>query len=212
MARTGLLAAFFLTAALAGLGAHAQEGLSVEAFSGAAYNFKTRLDVEQNGFSTRLVAEYETDPFETPIYYAVRAAYWQEGRAWELSMVHHKLYLKNEPPGIENFSVSHGFNILTLNRAFQYDGWIWRIGLGPVITHTEATVNGVSYDGPYELAGAGILAGISRRFYFKKSMFLSFELLGTAAYAETKPDGDPRLKADISNVALHGQIGVGLDF
>lgn len=212
MGRTGLLAAFFFAAALIGLDAQGQDGFSVEVFSGAAYNFKTRLDVEQNGFSTRLVAEYETDPFETPIYYAVRGAYWQNGRAWELSMIHHKLDLQNPPAGIDRFSVSHGFNILTLNRAFQRHGWIYRLGIGPVITHTEATVNGVSYNGPYELAGAGILAGVSRRFYFKQSMFVALELLGTVTYAETRPDGRPRLRAELSNVAVHAQIGVGMDF
>lgn len=59
---------------------------------------------------------------KVPLHYALRVARWRENRAWELQILHHKLYLRNRPPAVETLSVSHGFNSLTLNRALESDG------------------------------------------------------------------------------------------
>lgn len=193
--------------------AAADERWSLEAYVGDAYNFRTRLEIEQDGgYSRSLRADYETRGFERPLYYMVRAARWQEARAWEAALIHHKLYLRNPPDGVTALSISHGFNIVSVNRAARAGQWSYRLGAGPVVTHAEAVINGVAYDGPYKLSGAALLAGGGRRFEVGKSVFLSAELMATAAYASVTLPGSPQAKLRASNAAVHALIGVALEF
>jgi hypothetical protein len=186
---------------------------SLEAYVGDAYNLRTRLDIEQDGGYSRSVrADYETRGFDRPLYYVLRAARWQKARAWEASLIHHKLYLTNPPDGVTALSISHGFNILSINRAARAGDWIYRLGGGPVLTHAEATINGVRYDGPYRLAGAALLVGGGRRFELGRSAFLSLELMATAAHASAKLPGSPGAKISTTNAAIHAVAGVGIDF
>jgi hypothetical protein len=96
--------------------AAANERWSLEGFIGDAYNLRTRLEVEQDGgYSRSLRADYETRGFDRPLYYMLRAARWQQARGWEVALIHHKLYLTNPPEGVAALSISHGFNIASLN-------------------------------------------------------------------------------------------------
>jgi hypothetical protein len=186
---------------------------SLEAYVGDAYNFRTRLEVEQDGgYSRSLRADYETRGLDRPLYYVLRAARWQGARAWEVSLIHHKLYLTNPPDGVAALSISHGFNIFSLNRGGRSGHWTYRLGAGPVVTHAEAMINGVRYDGPYRLAGAAMLAGGGRRFELGRSVFLSLELMATAAHARAKLPGSPQAKISTTNAALHAVGGIGIDF
>jgi hypothetical protein len=199
--------------ALAVLDAAAADHWSVEAYLGDAYNFRTRLKVEQDGGYARSVnARYDTRGFESPLYYTLRAARWTDDRAWEMSLTHHKLYLQNPPAGVSSLSVSHGFNIIAVSRAFRHGDWVYRFGAGPVITHAEGTVNGITYDGPYRLAGAALMAGGGRRFYVGKSTYFSLEARVTVAYASPTMSGARDTDLKISNVAVHGLAGFGFDF
>ena len=186
---------------------------SLEAYVGSAYNFRNRLEITQDGgFSRSLSANYDTRGFETPLYYLVRAGRWETRAGWELSLLHHKLYLTNPPAGVASLSISHGFNVLALSRAFRYGNWLYRIGAGPVITHAEANINGVTYDGPYKLAGAALVTGIGRRFYIGASTFVSVEAMLTAARATPKLPGPPDAELKVNNVALHFLAGIGREF
>ena len=187
----------------------AGQSWAIEAFVGDAYNFRTRLEVEDRGMSRSVRADYETRGFDTPLYYVLRAARWQEGRAWEASLIHHKLYLRNPPEGVSDLSISHGFNIIAVARAERSGDWTWRIGAGPVVTHAEATINGVRYDGPYRLSGVALLAGGGLRRALGRSWFVSAELMATAAYARPKLSGEAEIRA--SNVALHALAGLGVE-
>jgi hypothetical protein len=193
--------------------AAADEHWSLEAYVGDAHNFRTRLEVEQDGgYSRSLRADYETRGFDRPLYYVLRAARWQDVRAWEVSLIHHKLYLRNPPQGVAALSISHGFNIFSISRAGRSGDWIYRLGAGPVVTHAEATINGVRYDGPYRLAGAAVLAGGGRRFELGRSVFLSVELMATAAHARAKLPGSPGAKIATNSAAIHALAGVGIEF
>lgn len=195
------------------LTAVAAENWSVEAFLGDAYNFRSRLKVEQDGgYSRSLNADYDTKGFESPLYYTLRGGRWTDDRAWELSFTHHKLYLQNPPAGVASLSVSHGFNILTVNRAFRSGNWVYRFGAGPVITHAEGAINGIGYDGSYKLSGAALMAGGGRRFYLGKSAFFSLEAMATAAYANPKMSGPLNAEIKVSNIAIHGLAGIGFEF
>jgi hypothetical protein len=210
MNRASVLLSLF---ALAVLDAAAADHWSVEAYLGDAYNFRTRLKVEQDGGYARSVnARYDTRGFESPLYYTLRGARWSGDRAWEVSLTHHKLYLQNPPPGVSSLSVSHGFNIIAVSRAFRSGDWVYRFGGGAVITHAEGTVNGITYDGPYKLAGAALMAGGGRRFYVGKSAYFSLEAMVTAAYASPAMSGARDAQLNVSNVAVHGLAGLGFDF
>src|SRR5437870_3893754 len=186
---------------------------SLEGSLGAAYHARTRLTIEQGGQeSLAFDARYATQAFDSPLYYALRVGRWEADGAWELSLIHDKLYLRNPPPEVESLSISHGFNLLTVNRALRSDTFIYRFGAGVIVTHPEGRVRGVSYDGPYDLAGVVALAGLSKRLYLDKSWFLLGDLAATVGDAKTKADGTPDLTLRVPHAAIHGLLGIGVDF
>ena len=186
---------------------------SVEVMAGNAHNFQSHLRIEQSGeFAESLTARYATHAFETPLYYSVRFGRWHANDGWELQLIHHKLYLRNPPAGVESLSISHGFNIITINRLIAHDDWQFHIGAGPVVTHAEGVVNGRHYDGPYELCGAALIGSLGRQFRITRSFFVNAELSGTLGYAAPSPHGTPALHLKVSNAAVHGLIGFGANF
>lgn len=187
-----------------------------ETLFGSAVNLPTPLSVSQRGHGdVYLYAEYHTRGLEEPLYYCVRASRWDRERAWELEFLHHKLYLKNPPAEIRDFSVSHGFNILSLNRAWRERWGVWRLGAGAVMAHPESEVRGRMLDGGgghlgggYSIAGPLVQAAAGKEFPFAKRFKAVFELKLTAAYLRLRvADGH----ADLTNLAAHVLFGVGFD-
>jgi hypothetical protein len=194
-------------------GAQQDAQWALELLIGDAYNLDSHTRIEQETLgSLSFTGDYKTRGLEGPFHYALRISRWQDARAWELQLLHHKLYLQHPPAGVDSLSVSHGFNIVTINRAFDLDGWRVRAGLGPVITHAEASILGSSYDGPYELAGAGALIGVSGQLELGAHFYLLGDLSGTFGYIRARPDGHPRLEITIRNPAFHAQVGLGYRF
>lgn len=186
---------------------------SFEGSLGTAHNLGTGLRIEQERQEPlRVDGRYSTRPFDSPQYYGIRVSRWDGQHAWEFSLIHDKLYLRNPPPPVESLSISHGFNLLTLNRAVQTPAFTYRFGAGVVVTHLEAHVRGVVYDGPYDLAGMTLLAGVSKRFYLNKEWFVVADGAVNVAYAKAHADGDPRLTVTLPQAAMHALLGVGRDF
>jgi hypothetical protein len=192
------------------------DNITAQVFGGAAYNFRLPLVIRQNGEDNiRLNAEYDSKSFETPMYYAARLGWWRDNRAWELELVHHKLTLKNNPPEVDYFSITHGFNLLTLNRAWKEPWFIWRLGVGIVITHPESTIRGRTFeqdggiaDG-YYISGPTAQVAVEKRFYIYKGLFASIEGKYTLSWAHVPiKDGS----AELWNSAVHGLLGLGYDF
>jgi hypothetical protein len=210
--RTLSISSLFFCASLAAPAAAQQ--WSCEASIGAVANLETSLEVRQDGFETlRLDAEYETRPFESPLYYALRIGRWRERRSWEIELIHQKIHLQDPPPEIESFAISHGYNLLTLNRAWAPREWIFRLGAGAVLAHPESTVRGrrVPEDGGlldsgYHLTGPVVQAGVGRRLLPGERWRLGVEGKVTAARAEVPVAGG---EAGVPNVALHLLLGVG---
>jgi hypothetical protein len=188
---------------------------SVSAAVGLVYNAPVPLTIRQEGFPPlRLTARYDTHPFRTPLYYVLRVSRWDRGRSngWELTLVHQKLYLSNPPSEVGAFSVSHGCNLVTLNRAWRREDVVLRFGAGPVIAHPESIVRGkkLSEDGGilgrgYYLSGACAVGSVARRFT-GGDFFLDLEGMLAGAYADV-PVGDGSARAP--NLSLHGIIGAG---
>jgi hypothetical protein len=215
--RSGVaLASFFLTLLTTAASARAQEGWSVEVFGGAAASLPMPLTVHQAGErDIRLTAHYDTKPFTTPPYYAYRFARWANGRAWELELVHHKLYLKNAPAEVQHFEVTHGYNLLSVNRAVRRRGFALRLGAGVVIARPEATIRHKTRDerdrlfGGYYLAGPTVQIAGTRRVPLWGRVFAAVEGKLSASHAWV-PIADGT--AVVPNVAAHLLLGLGYAF
>jgi hypothetical protein len=211
----------FLGGGLAGIAmeavAAAQEvRWTVEALSGSAASVDTTLHVEQSGEPDLDVdARWSTRPFTTPIYWAVRVGRQSGGGAWELELVHHKIYLDDPTPDVEQFEITHGFNLALLNRTWVRSGWIFRFGAGAVVTHAQSRIRGLSSGregdeiNRYELAGPAFQAAVSRRFSFTRHFFGTLEGKVTWGYAKVSiAEG----RASTGNFAFHGLFGLGAAF
>lgn len=184
---------------------------------GTVYNVPMPLTVSQNGNpDIKLTARYETEPFTLPVYWDMRFAHWQKDVAWEFEVIHHKLYLENTTEEIQHFGISHGFNMLIINRVKSLKWFNYRIGGGFVLAHPENTVRGKTFgdsgddlDLGYVISGPVLNLSLGKPVYVSKSVFLNFEVKSTFAWSRVKvADGHARLY----NWALHAVCGIGFDF
>jgi hypothetical protein len=184
--------------------------------SGSAYNFTTPLDIRQDGEADiNLSARYDTRAFSTfAWYFDMRIARWKNNHAWEFETLHHKLHLDNRPDEVQRFDISHGYNLYTLNSAWLINNFIYRLGLGVVITHPETIVRNKEYNDKggvngFHLSGVTAQAAMEKRFSVTEKIFVYLEAKLTASYA-TIPVGDG--DASVPNAAIHGLFGTGYSF
>jgi hypothetical protein len=205
-----LVAALLVTAT----SAEAQRGWSAQVMGGAAWNLRTSLSITQRGApDLKLTARYDTRALETPPYYAVRIGRWSGRRAWEVELVHHKLYLANAPSEVQRFSISHGYNLATANYAVLRGALVVRAGAGVVITHPESTIRqqalaetgGILGTG-YYVSGPTVQLSGERRIALTRRVFVAAEGKLTASYARV-PVREGH--ASVPNVALHALLGIG---
>lgn len=203
---------------LAAAAAAAGERWRVELALGAAASFGSTLRVEQAGFPELAVAaDWSTRSFESPLYYAWRVARADASGAWALRFVHHKVYLESPPPEIARFAVSHGYNLLTLERATRVSGFELLAGTGLVIAHPESTVRGQTLDessggpfgGGYYLTGPTAALAASRRLRLGAPLALVPELRLTLSRARVPIAGG---EASVPNAAVHLVVGLEARF
>jgi hypothetical protein len=190
--------------------AYSQSWWSIEPLrTGSAKSFTTNLEIEQTAFPKfEFDAEYETRPFEDAPYYGYRISRQDEKHAWELEFLHHKIYLTNNPPEIQHFEVSHGYNMLFLNHAWIFGPNFVRAGAGPVISHTESEIRGLGFASSYEISGFVGQGAFGRRFYVSRIFYFTLEGKFTLATASVSI---AQGKAHAPNVAIHGLAGIGFD-
>jgi hypothetical protein len=192
---------------------------SFEVFMGTQFNLRTPLTIEQKGEEKIEIdsAEYDSEAFtgfNSP-YYAWRIGLWDNNRAWEFELVHEKLILKNKPDEVQHFEISHGYNLITINRAWAYPKFIVRVGGGIVLTHPETTVRnkdkGYHDEFPegFYVSGPTAQVAVGKRFGLWRGLFGVLETKFTASYAKDVPiaDGD----ADVPNAAFHVLFGLGYE-
>ncbi len=187
---------------------------SVTAGIGAARSFSTPLSIDQDGFpELRLSARYDNRPFETPPHWFVRIGRGSGAAAWEFQYLHHKLYLRNRPPEVARFDITHGYNIYTLGPAWRRGGSWLRAGAGVVVAHPESTVRGRRFE-PKQgilgldqyLAGPALVLGASREWRLGGRVFLSPELQLSAGHARVPIRYG---RASAPNIAAHFLISFG---
>lgn len=194
----------------------AQTRWSLELFGGTAYSLPTRLTIRQAGEPRiALTARYATRPWSGALYYAYRVGRWSGDGAWELELVHHKVYLENAPADVQHFEITHGYNLVLANRAFRRKQLILRLGAGVVIAHPETTIRGRTHPqrgglfGGYHLTGPAAQLALGARIPIVRGLFASAEGKFTAARARVPVEGG---HATAPNVALHALVGLGYAF
>jgi hypothetical protein len=213
-----VLAALALGPASAISGTAGEPGWRVEAAFGAAHSFGSTLSLEQAGFPTlEINAEWESRSFESPPYYGLRVARQDARGAWAVRFVHLKVYLANPTLEVERFSVSHGYNLLTLERSFPAGGFELWAGLGLVIAHPESTVRGRTkpeteggaLGGGYYVTGPTGGLALGRRLSLGDRFALVPEVRFTLSRARV-PIADR--EASVPNASVHFLLGLELRF
>lgn len=190
---------------------------SIELFSGFVHNYPSPLTIRQSGYEDiHLKANYHTKSFQFPLYYVVRTSRWHRERAWELEFIHHKLFLTNRPLEVQRFAITHGLNLLMVNRAWKFRLVIFRMGIGVIFAHPETTVREKRYSERkgilkkgYHLSDSVVQVALGKKFDFFSRLMVSIEAKITHSFSLIPiKDG----KADVENVAFHGLLGLGFRF
>ncbi|TFG89678.1 MAG: hypothetical protein E4H17_00145, partial [Gemmatimonadales bacterium] len=150
--------------------AHAQ--WAVEGFLGNSVSAPSTLTIQQIGQPTlRFTAHYVTRATEPSIYYATRISHWWGRWGGFLGFVHHKIYLTNNPPEVQDFKVTFGYNLVGIGAGYLVNGWSLLGSVGPVVSNPASTVRGRSLNhegglfstGNY-INGFNLQVGVNRRF------------------------------------------------
>ena len=181
---------------------------------GVVKNFKTPLKISQKDESDiKIGAEYETDPLKPPVYYNFYIAAWHDKKGWTLKFTHHKIILQNKTRDIQRFSITDGFNLITLNRLWQKKGFIYSMGGGAVITHPESTIrnqnfseNGGIFHKGYYISGPTGEVALTKIFYLTDYFLFNTEARLTASYVRVPVYNGHAL---VANAALHFLTGFG---
>jgi len=196
---------------------NAQQKWTFELCGMLPYNLSLPLTIRQtNQPDITLTAQYSSEPFITPFCWVWRIGHWTDHQSWELQAIHHKLYLDNKPPEVGSFSITHGLNLVTVNRAWSADGYVVRAGAGVVLAHPESTVRGKPFREDegifgmgYYMTGPALIAGAGRQFRLTGGLFLTLEAMAAASYADVPiNDGE----AHLYNVVFQLDFGLGHSF
>jgi len=193
--------------------ATARAQVNFEFFLGTAFNVPTPLTIEQTGYPPiSFTAHYDVRPFDDRMYYALRLEWWKQSRGWIVEELHHKLYLSNPQDGVQDFGVTHGYNIITLDRGWRHGQNTLMAGGGIVLGHPYSTVRGQQLsttESSYHLGGVAVQAAAARRFDFSQKLFATVEGKITASWASMPVVNG---SASVPNVAFHALAGLGIQF
>jgi hypothetical protein len=186
----------------------------VEARLGGAWNAPLPASVRQEGHRTlRWTAHWSTRALDLPLYYGGRIVRWRGDSGWAIDLVHHKLHLDHPPPEIRRFSISHGYNLVTLQRLARRGPWRYGVALGAVVAHPESEIRGVPFvenrglfRAGYYVTGPTAGAAIARSHALGRRTFTAIEARVTQSFARVPIAGG---SARVPNLALHATAGLG---
>lgn len=192
---------------------------SFEVNGGFPINFNHPITIKQQGYQDlNFTAKFYSEPFKQPFFYVYRISKWRNDKGWQLEMMHQKLYLKNPPKEVQYFSITHGYNIIMLNRAFKINifnekDFIIGVGTGIVLAHAENMVRGKEFDQQqsfnnlgYYLTGPVFNASIAKKIQLGNRFYCNIETKFNTSYAKVPVvDGEATLWH--SSIAIFGGVG-----
>ncbi|MCP4571325.1 MAG: hypothetical protein GY838_03165 [bacterium] len=192
-------------------------GWSAEFLAGAAWNNRSNLDIVQAGHEDLdMDAEFVTEPWREPLYWALRLNRHLPGRTWSLELHHHKLILNNPPPEVDYFNVTHGTNIVSLQHAWVRPRWRYMVQAGVIIARPENSVrglrapeNGGLFGGGYFLTGPALGAGVGTHLPLTDWLDFDAEARVTVVWVEVDVVGG---QAEFRNTGLHLLMGPRVRF
>lgn len=197
------------------LPAVARAQLAGEAFLGTAFSAPSSLVIRQVGEPViAFNAHWATRPTDPSIYYAVRASYWWGRWGATIGYIHHKVYLTNNPPEVQDFRVTFGYNLVGVGAGYRLGDWNLMGSMGPVVSNPASEVRGLKFahqggifgTGNY-VSGFNVTLGVNRRLRVLKWGFFTAEVRLSAAWSGvTVANGS----AEVPNYALHLLLGVGI--
>ena len=181
---------------------------------GLPWSVPSTLRISQDGQpDLKIHAAWSAQAFELPLNWMWKIGRWNGGTGWEFETIHHKMVLKNLTDEVHWFGMTHGFNTLTINHAWERGKFNFRIGAGGALVHPESTVRNQVFDEKsglfnlgYYLTGPLLLTSVARPVRIGKVLRINLEGTLTAGYAAVPvANGNARTIA----VAVHLHAGVG---
>jgi len=184
---------------------------------GFSYAFPAPLIIKQEGYpKISFWAKYKTESFKLPIYYSFHFGFMNQEKGWELEMNHLKIILKNNPDEIQQFSITHGYNQLFVNRAINKQKYEIKLGAGLVLAHPENIVRNMQLDekkgmldSGYYLTGPAMQVGLFKELYLTRRFYFLLESKISVAYSKVPVSGG---RAHAPVAAFHLQLGPGFYF
>lgn len=179
------------------------------------------LTIKQDGFDPIELrpAKFSHEPFISPVYWDWRIVKWKGDKAWEFEAVHHKMYLQNGPPEVQRFGISHGYNILLVNRIkylSEEKNILLKYGIGTVLAHPESTIRGMKWHEEWGIFGwgyyfSGIALNISldKRFNISKRWYGTVETKFIPSYCDMPVEQG---RAYLWNMSFQFSAGLGYYF
>ncbi len=146
---------------------------------------------------------------QQPFYWALRLRWQRADDGFEVQLLHHKLYLNNNPEYIDHLEITHGFNILTANYLRRTYPIQPRMGLGIVIPDAESIVLGEYHQDGYKVGGPAVLLGAGWEHALGRHVLIAADAQFIAGWAAVDIDGG---EARVRSLALHLLLGIGVGF
>lgn len=204
-----VLAALLIAATAAG--AVPPHRLVVQVFGGTVLNADSDLRLarwDEPVLEHR--AAWETRSFEVPVYWNLRLRWQRADDAFELQLLHHKLYLANPTAEIRHLEVTHGFNIVSGHYVRNWRGFLVRAGVGVVLPKTDADLGGESGGtNAYRVQGLAILGGAGREWLLAGPVSLALEAQLIWAGSDIDVPGGV---GEVTHLGLHLLAGLGVGF
>lgn len=181
----------------------------------------SRVEGSDNSGDFSFLATWEGRPTAAPPYYGVRATFWRSERlGFGVEFNHAKVYLDDDQlvtEGFDNFELTDGLNILTVNAFYRWPGqWAGGKltpyiggGLGLAIPHVDVERNGQKTF-EYQLTGPAAMWAAGMSFDLTETWAVFGEYKGTYSINKADLTGGGSFETNIVTNAIN--LGVSYSF